>query len=306
MIDIILGDCIEKLKSVQDDSIDLIIADPPYNVGKDYGNGSDRQEFDEYISFTKAWLNECHRVLKSSGTIYVFVGFRYISYLFQMLERDLKMNFVNWISWHYTQGVGKTKGFSPRHDDILMFTKSSNYKFNLDDIRIPQKYYRKINNMRGANPGDVWEISHIHYCQKNRQEHPTQKPEALIERMVLASSDENDTVLDPFAGSGTTLRVCQQLNRNVIGIELNSSYVEQIHVRLKQRFEGFDSIDERMLRVPNDLNDVIVRKEYIENHVKWFLKNHPDRIESFMQDVREKYRAKSVVSYDLFEAIPTV
>ena len=272
-------------------------------MGKDYGNGSDRQDFDEYISFTKSWLKECYRVLKPSGTIYVFVGFRYISYLFQILEKDLKMNFVNWISWHYTQGIGKIKGFSPRHDDILMFTKSSNYKFNLDDIRIPQKYYRKINNMRGANPGDVWEISHIHYCQKNRQEHPTQKPEALIERMVLASSDENDTVLDPFCGSGTTLRVCQQLNRNAIGIELNSKYVEQTHERLNQKFEGFDSIDERMLRVPNDLNDVVVRREYIVNHIKWFLKNHPDRIESFMEDVRGKYQPKRAVMCDLFEGV---
>ena len=301
MIDIILGDCIEKLKSFKDESVDLVVADPPYNVGKDYGNGSDQQAFDEYIHFTKAWLNECSRVLKPHGTIYIFVGFRYISYLFQILEKDLQMNFVNWISWHYTQGVGKTKGFSPRHDDILMFTKSANYKFNLDDIRIPQKYYRKINNMRGANPGDVWEISHIHYCQKNRQEHPTQKPEALIERMVLASSDENDTVLDPFSGSGTTLRVCQQLNRNAIGIELNHDYVEQIRERLKQKFEGFDSIDERMLRVPNDLNDIDVRKEYIANHIKWFLKNHPDRIESFMENVRTKYKTQNVISHDLFE-----
>ena len=145
MIDIILGDCIEKMQSIENESVDLIIADPPYNVGKDYGNNSDKQNFDEYISFTKAWLNECHRVLKSNGTIYIFIGFRYISYLYQILEDNLNMVFVNWISWHYTQGIGKTKGFSPRHDDILMFTKSSDYKFNLDDIRIPQKYYRKRN-----------------------------------------------------------------------------------------------------------------------------------------------------------------
>lgn len=188
MIDIIQGDCIEKLKLIQSNSVDLIVADPPYNLGKDYGNGSDRQEFDDYMQFSKDWLSECHRVLRDDGTIYVFVGFRFISYLYQIMEKDLKMNFVNWICWHYTQGIGKTKGFSPRHDDILMFSKTLNYKFNNDDVRIPQKYYRKINNMRGANPGDVWEVSHIHYCQKNRQPHPTQKPEALVERMVLASS----------------------------------------------------------------------------------------------------------------------
>ena len=289
MIQVIQGNCIEELKSVNDCSIDLIVADPPYNIGKDYGNGSDKQQFDEYISFTKQWLKDCHRVLKPDGTIYVFIGFRYISYLYQILEDELNMNFVNWISWHYTQGIGKTKGFSPRHDDILMFSKSEKYKFNLDEIRIPQKFYRKINNMRGANPGDVWEVSHIHYCQKNRQPHPTQKPEALIERMVLASSNINDTILDPFCGSGTTLRVCQQLNRNAIGIELNSEYVEQIKERLSEKFEGFDSIDERMLRVPNDFNDTEIREEYIDNHINWFLKNHPDRIESFLEDVKAKY-----------------
>lgn len=289
MINIILGDCLQELKNIADESVDLIVADPPYNVGKDYGNQSDKQEFEEYIKFSREWLTECHRVLKKNGTIYVFIGFRYISYLYQILEKDLKMVFINWISWHYTQGIGKTKGFSPRHDDILMFSKSSSYKFNIDNIRIPQKFYRSINNMRGANPGDVWEISHIHYCQKGRQEHPTQKPEALIERMVLASSDEGDMVVDPFSGSGTTLRVCQQLNRNCIGIELNKEYVELTKARLDSSFEGFDSVDERMLRVPNDLNDPAIRKEYIQNHIDWFLKNHPDRIGTFLEDVSTKY-----------------
>lgn len=299
MIKLVLGDCIKELKLIDSNSVDLIIADPPYNVGKDYGNDSDSQNFDDYMAFTKQWLKECHRVLKNDGTIYVFIGFRYISYLFKIMEEDLKMNFVNWISWHYTQGVGKTKGFSPRHDDILMFSKTDKYKFNLDAIRVPQKYYRKVNNMRGANPGDVWEVSHIHYCQKGRQPHPTQKPEALIERMVLASSNEGDLVVDPFSGSGTTMRVCQQLERNGLGIELNEEYIEQTKERLNSKFEGFDSIDERMLRVPNDLNDPEVRKEYINNHIKWFLKNHPDRIDKFMDEVKAKYSKKLSLQTEL-------
>ena len=292
MIDIILGNCINELKSLDSCSVDLIIADPPYNVGKDYGNTSDKLDFNDYIALTKEWLVECHRVLKDSGTIYVFVGFRFISYIYQILEKELNMNFINWISWHYTQGIGKTKGFSPRHDDILMFSKTSTYKFNLDDIRIPQKYYRKVNNMRGANPGDVWEVSHIHYCQKGRQQHPTQKPEALIERMVLASSNEGDMVVDPFCGSGTTMRVCQQLKRNGIGIEINEEYVKLAKERLNRPFEGFDSIDTRMLRVPNDLNDAKTRNEYIKKHIDWFLKNHPDRVTSFLEDVNTKYSNK--------------
>lgn len=291
---VICGDCIEELKSIDDNSVDLIVADPPYNVGKDYGNQSDKLKFNEYIAFTKDWLRECHRILKKEGTIYIFVGFRYISYVYQFLEKDLNMNFVNWISWHYTQGVGKTKGFSPRHDDILMFSKSTSYIFNLDNIRIPQKFYRKVNNMRGANPGDVWEVSHIHYCQKGRQNHPTQKPEAIIERIVLASSNVGDLVVDPFSGSGTTLRVCQQLGRKCIGVEINEEYVSQIEDRLNMKFEGFDSIDERMLRIPNDLNDEATRKTYVKNHIEWFLQNHPDRIRAFLAEVERKYPKKRV------------
>lgn len=298
-INIIQGDCLEHFKSIENESVDLIIADPPYNLGKDYGNASDSLGFSDYISFTKEWLNESYRVLKKTGTIYIFIGFRYISYLYQILEQDLGMVFANWICWHYTQGIGKLKGFSPRHDDILMFTKTNKYTFNIDDIKVPQKYYRSVNNMRGANPGDVWEISHIHYCQKNRQNHPTQKPEALMERMVLASSNEEDLVLDPFSGSGTTLRVCQQLKRKCIGIELNPTYVNDTIKRLNEPFLGFDSIDERMLRIPNDLNDFDIRQEYIKNHIKWFLDNHPDRIDSFISDVKSKYGSYEMKS--LFE-----
>jgi site-specific DNA-methyltransferase (adenine-specific) len=220
-----------------------------------------------------------------------------------LLEKEYNFIFNSWITWHYTQGLGKTKGFSPRHDDILMFSKTSNYKFILDNIRIPQKYYRSVNNMRGANPGDVWQFSHVHYCNKNRQEHPTQKPEGLIERMVLASSEENDMVIDPFAGSGTTLRVCQQLNRNCIGIELNPEYVELIRKRLKRQFNGFDSIDERMERVPNDLNDENTRNEYLKNHKDWFLKYHPNAIDVFENEVNKKYGSKKTKKQYLFESM---
>lgn len=286
---IIQGDALELFKIVESNSIDLIIADPPYNLNKDYGNKSDCQTFEDYIDFTKKWTEEAKRVLKSTGTIYVFMGFRFISYLYQILEQEHELEFNNWISWFYTQGIGKKKGFSPRHDDILMFTKSNKFTFNLDDIRVPQKYYRSINNMRGANPGDVWEFSHIHFCQENRQNHPTQKPEGLMERMILASSNRGDIVLDPFSGSGTTLRVAQQLERKSIGFELNPEYVELTEKRLEEKFIGFDSIDPRMERVPNDLNDPKIRLEYLKNHIEWFLRNHNGAKEKFYKEVEKKY-----------------
>jgi len=251
-IQIITGDALKELQNIKDASVDLVISDPPYNLGKDYGNNHDVRGFDEYLVFSRKWLTEAHRILEPAGTLYVFMGFRFISYLYDILDRDLGMFFSSWIVWHYTQGMGRTKGFSPRHDDILMFTKSKSFKFNLDNVRIPQKYYRARNNMRGANPGDVWEFSHVHYCNGNRQDHPTQKPEGLIERMVLASSEEGDLVVDPFSGSGTTLRVCQQLDRKAIGIEINPDYVQMTQDRLGADFQGFDSLDPRMERVPLD------------------------------------------------------
>jgi len=288
-IDIVCGDAIDELAKFEPNSVDLIIADPPYNLGKDYGNNHDLKGFDEYLNFTNKWLSEAKRVLKIDGTIYVFMGVRFISYLYNILEREQNLYFNSWICWHYTQGLGKTKGFSPRHDDILMFTKSKKFNFYLDNIRIPQKYCRSRNNMRGANPGDVWLFSHVHYCNENRQKHPTQKPEGLIERMILASTSEGDYVVDPFSGSGTTLRVCQQLNRRCLGIELNPEYVENTKKRLSQKFTGFDSVDERMSRIPNDLNDPKIREEYLKNHEKWFLNNHPDALEKFYQEAKERY-----------------
>lgn len=286
---IILGDALAELEKLKDKSVDLIIADPPYNLGKDYGNNHDIKGFDEYLEFSRSWLRLAARKLKPRGTIYVFMGFRFISYLFDILDRDVGLFFNSWIVWHYTQGMGKTKGFSPRHDDILMFTKSKDFIFNLDEIRVPQKFYRERNNMRGANPGDVWEFSHVHYCNENRQEHPTQKPEGLIERMVLASSNRGDTVLDPFSGSGTTLRVCQQLLRTGIGIEINPEYVESTKRRLAKDFVGFDSIDPRMERVPFDLRRKEHRDAYLENHKTWFLKHHDNAAQKLEDSVTALY-----------------
>jgi site-specific DNA-methyltransferase (adenine-specific) len=300
-IEIIEGDAVHCLKQFDSSSVDLLIADPPYNIGKDYGNNRDQKSFGEYIDFSRKWIGEAHRILKDTGTIYVFMGVRFISYIYAILEKEYDFVFNSWITWRYTQGLGKTRGFSPRHDDILMFTKTHNYNFFLDNIRIPQKYYRSINNMRGANPGDVWTFSHVHYCNANRQAHPTQKPEGLIERMVLASSEEEDMVVDPFSGSGTALRVCQQLNRNCIGIELNPEYIELTRRRLEQPFTGFDSIDERMERVPNDLNNAQIRNEYLNNHKEWFLKHHPNAVLSFENEVEKKYGGKKQNAPLLFD-----
>jgi DNA modification methylase len=250
---LLCGDAVVEMSRLPAGSVDLIIADPPYNLGKDYGNNRDLKAWDEYESFTRQWLNEAVRVLKNTGTLYVFMGVRFISRLFLILEEDCHLLFNGWITWHYTQGMGRKNGFSPRHEDILYFTKSQNFTFNLDDVRIPQKYYRQRNNMAGANPGDVWQFSHVHYCSAERESHPTQKPEALMERMIRASSNRDDVVLDPFVGSGTTCRVADALERKWIGIDVNPEYIAMSRERIASGFSGFDSIDPRLARTPRDL-----------------------------------------------------
>lgn len=119
----ICGDGVEELCKLENDSVDLIVTDPPYNLNKDYGISQDKLEFEDYLEFSRIWLNEAKRVLKPDGIIYVFMGMKYISYIYTILEQELGMTYNSWITWFYTQGIGKTKGFSPRHDDILMFKK---------------------------------------------------------------------------------------------------------------------------------------------------------------------------------------
>jgi len=250
---LICGDAAQEMALFPGGSVDLIVADPPYNLGKDYGNNRDLKAWDQYETFTRQWLNESVRILKKTGSIYVFMGVRFISHLFRIMEDECHLRFNGWITWHYTQGMGRKNGFSPRHEDILYFTKSANFTFNLDDVRVPQKYYRARNNMAGANPGDVWQFSHVHYCSAERQNHPTQKPEALLERILQASSNRGDAVVDPFVGSGTTCRVASVLGRKWLGIDVNPAYIAMSRERMDSEFIGFDSADPRLERVPRDL-----------------------------------------------------
>jgi site-specific DNA-methyltransferase (adenine-specific) len=249
---LICGDAATTLASFPPESVDLLIADPPYNLGKDYGTTRDRLSRAAYREFMLGWLNEAVRVLKPSGSIYVFMGVRFIAELYTLLEDTYGLLFNSWITWHYTQGMGRTRGFSPRHEDILLFNRTADFTFNLDAVRVPQKYYRRRNNMAGANPGDVWQFSHVHYCSAERQPHPTQKPEALLERMIAASSHPGDLVLDPFVGSGTSCRVAQILDRRYIGIDINTAYIAMSQQRLAAPFVGFDSVDPRATRLPRD------------------------------------------------------
>lgn len=254
---LICGDAATEMAKLPSDSVDLIVADPPYNLGKNYGNNIDSKDRAEYQAFTSGWVKQAVRLLKPGGSLYCFMGVKFIARLYLLLEEEVGLTPQGWITWHYTQGMGRKRGFSPRHEDILWFSKGSDAVFNLDDVRVPQKYYRKRNNMAGANPGDVWQFSHVHYCAAERLPHPTQKPEALLERIIAASSNTGDTVLDPFLGSGTTARVAQVLGREATGIEINPDYIEMARMRLAEPFAGFDSIDPRRERTSRDLPKIV-------------------------------------------------
>lgn len=205
-------------------SVDLIISDSPYGLEKDYKNKSDHLKGDDWSDFTIQWLNQAKRILKPRGSIYTFMGVEYIACLFLIMSKRFKFN--SWITWHYTQGQGRTRGFSNRHEDILFFTKTNQFKFNLEKIRVPNVAERHNTNLAGANPGDVWSIPHVHCNKEEWLDHPSQKPEAVIRRIIHASSLPGDLVVDPFSGSGTTYAVCKQEDRNFIGFELNKRFVE--------------------------------------------------------------------------------
>ena len=233
----ILGDALSVLKTINDNSIDLIFADPPYGLKKDFGNKSDFFESQkEYLEWSKLWLDECMRVLKKDGTMYFMSSTQYMPSL--DLYVDSKYYVINRIIWTYdSSGVQSKNKFGSLYEPILMITKNkfSKYKFNYQDILIEAKtgskrklidYRKEIPRPYNSKkvPGNVWTFSRVRYKMKEYENHPTQKPCALLERIILASSNAGDVILDPFSGSFTTSEVALRLNRNVIGIEINPEY----------------------------------------------------------------------------------
>lgn len=235
----LLGDSCKILKQIKDKTIDLIFCDPPYNIGKDFGNNKDKWDTTQsYIDWCKKWIDECFRILKDSGTFYFMTATQYMPYLDVYCSE--KYNVLSRIIWSYdSSGVQAKKIYGSLYEPILMVNKSSSckYTFNYKDILVEAKTgakrklidYRK-NPPQPYNstkvPGNVWNFSRVRYRMDEFENHPTQKPEALLERIIRASSNENDIVLDAFSGSFTTSTVALKLKRQAIGIELNPSYFE--------------------------------------------------------------------------------
>lgn len=235
----ILGDSLTIISQMKSKSVNLIFADAPYNIGKDFGNNSDKWEsVDSYISWCKTWIDECLRVLKDNGTMYFMTATQHMPYLDVYCSE--KYNVLCRIVWTYdSSGVQGKKIFGSLYEPILMINKNqkSRYTFNYEDIMVEAKTgakrklidYRK-NPPQPYNtkkvPGNVWEFSRVRFKMDEYENHPTQKPESLLERIIKASSNPGDLVLDPFSGSFTTSAVAKKLGRAAIGIDLNEEYFE--------------------------------------------------------------------------------
>lgn len=247
-------DCLDGIEKIDNNSIDLILTDPPYCLGKDYGNDSDMKNPKEYLEWTYKWIDLFLPKLKESGTIYIFLSWQYSPEIFSYIKN--KMIMVNEIIWDrkVPSMGGSTRKFTSVHDNIGFFAKNKNYYFNIDEVRIPYDEKTKKARSRsifvgakwlevGYNPKDIWSHSRLHRQDSERENHPTQKPLAIIDRMVKSSCPKNGIVFDPFMGSGTTAISCIRNNRKYTGFEINKDYYKMIQKRIAKEgnnlFEKF-------------------------------------------------------------------
>ena len=227
---IIKGDCLIEIAKIPDNSVDLIILDPPYNLSMDKW---DKFTSEGYIRLLELVSNQCKRILKDTGSLWCFSGWSSVEVVRQQFGRNFKLR--NWVIWDRIKGRGAKYNLVSTREDILWFTKSDKYIFNKQSSSI-----KKATKGMGLKNGDdcrklsnVWtDISPIVPWSVERVKHPTQKPVKLIERIIRVSSNEGDTILDPFAGSGTTGVACKNLNRNYILIEKEQEYIDIINKRL--------------------------------------------------------------------------
>lgn len=244
--------CIDNLKymrDLEDESMDLIVTSPPYNIGKEYEK---RKSLECYVEEQAACIAEANRLLSPNGSICWQVG-NYVNggevfpldiILYQLFKNHgLKLR--NRIIWAFGHGLHCRKRLSGRHETILWFTKSNDYTFNLDPIRVPVKYPNKkhfkgpkkgklSSNPLGKNPSDVWEIPNVKSNHVEKTEHPCQFPVGLVERLVLCLTNKNDNVFDPYVGVGSSIIAALRHNRNAYGCDLERSYISIARKRISQ------------------------------------------------------------------------
>ena len=253
--EVILGDIISILPSLATDSAQIIIADPPYNIGKDFGNDSDKQPMEDYLSWCDKWIKECIRILKPNGTMFIYGFSEILALILSRVPYNIKRR---WIIWHYTnKNVPGLNFWQRSHESIIVLWKSDKV-FHRDDIREPYTEgflnniagkERKATKGRfskgdkntiytahpnGALPRDVIKIAALAggAGKNERVAHPTQKPLALCDKLIRSCKQDDGYVLVPFAGSGSECLAAKNLNLPFIGIELNPEYVKLIQQRL--------------------------------------------------------------------------
>ena len=232
------GDALSVLSTLRDGSVDLIFADPPYNIGKRFGAFVDKWASNEkYLEWSKAWIDLCVQKLSPNGSIYIMASTQNMPYI-DIYIRE-KLTVLSRIIWYYdSSGVQAKNYYGSLYEPILHCVRNpENYTFNADQILVEAKTgakrklidYRK-NPPQQYNttkvPGNVWEIPRVRYRMKEYEKHPSQKPEALLERIIKASSNSGDMVLDPFAGTFTTSAVAQKTGRKSISIEAEEEYIK--------------------------------------------------------------------------------
>ncbi len=240
-----LEDALQGLQRIPNGSVDLLLADPPYGLGKDYGNDSDKLDTAVYLRWTETWIDAALPKLKPNGSLYIFLTWRFSPEIFVMLKQ--RMTMINEIIWdrRVPSMGGGTRRFSSVHDTIGFFVCAKDYHFDLDVIRVPYDAETKKARSRaifagakwlelGYNPKDVWSVPRLHREHRERADHPTQKPLEIVERMIKASCSPGGIVLDPFMGSGTTAVAARRCGRNFVGFELNPEYCALIEQRLAQ------------------------------------------------------------------------
>lgn len=260
------GDCIELLGRLPDESVDLVITSPPYCIGKAYEDP--HNDIKTFRALHTSIFNELYRVVKPGGSVCWQVGYHIsdkcvipldciIYDIFTSLSEDREYPFIlrNRIIWTFGHGLNSTKRFSGRHETIMWFTKGEQTMFNLDDVRVPQKYpgkrsYKGPNkgkfsgNPLGKNPSDVWDIPNVKALHIEKTEHPCQFPVAIPQRLIKALTEPGALILDPFMGSGTTGVAALIEGRRFAGAELVKKYYIISVERLKEAAEGKAKIRE--------------------------------------------------------------
>lgn len=274
-------DVVDLFRSLPDKSVDLIFADPPYNIKKAEWDSFESQK--QYISWSMKWIKEAHRVLAPNGSLYI-CGFSEILADIKWAASELFAG-CKWLVWFYRNKANLGKDWGRSHESLLHFRKSRKFIFNMDSVRIPynehtlkypvrpqaetsqyagngKKEYVWTPHPAGAKPKDVFELPTLSNSAWEKTAHPTQKPVALLKKVILASSDENSLVVDPFGGSGTTYIVAEAFGRKWIGGEINSEYCDIIENRLKDR-KGVDRV-----KAGTDDKEGEKRREKIRGEVK--------------------------------------